>query len=375
MKKVIISLIALFISFYAYAQYTAIPDPIFEQALIDQGIDTENILDGQILTNDINTVTTLDVEYYNSITDLTGIQDFTVLEYLNCEHNELTVLDVSNNLLLEELYCGNSEIDVGPFNLMTELDVSNNLNLRTLGCFGLFSLETLDVSQNSNLENLYCGFTDITDIDLSQNTNLKVLDVDYCHLTTLDLSNNTILTHLTVATDYPMTPPGPNSNQILNLDLSHNVALTSVKIEDSFLEELNLKNGANNILLNVRAEMNPNLVCITVDDEVAANSGDYPYSEWHVDPGLFYSENCVLGIDNLENQEIAIYPNPISEFLYVENSKTTIEKIEISDVLGRKVKTETIKFNEIDLGIFKSGIYFVSLYLETGILTKKIIKE
>ena len=45
----------------AHAQYTSIPDANFEQFLIDQGIDSEATLDGQVLTNDIALVAALDV--------------------------------------------------------------------------------------------------------------------------------------------------------------------------------------------------------------------------------------------------------------------------------------------------------------------------
>lgn len=42
-----------------YAQITEIPDQYFEQALIDKGIDSDGIINGQVLTSDINTVTEL----------------------------------------------------------------------------------------------------------------------------------------------------------------------------------------------------------------------------------------------------------------------------------------------------------------------------
>ncbi len=375
MKSISVIFVVFFVISTSYAQYTSIPDTNFEQTLINQGIDSEGILDGQVLTNDINTISTLDVAYYYFITDLTGIEDFTALEYLNCEHNELTSLDVSDNVLLEELYCGNSAIDVGPFNMMTTLDVSNNVNLMTLGCFGLFNLTALDVSLNLNLENLSCGFTQITDLDLTQNTNLKVLDVDYCELTTLNLTNNTALTHLRVTTDYPNTIPGPNTNQILSLDLSQNVALTSVWVEDSFIQELNLKNGTNNILLHVHATQNPNLLCITVDEEEAANTGEYPYSQWSVDAYLFYSENCVLGTESIENTNIDLFPNPITAILYIENTTYTIDKIEVLDLLGKTVITKKKDFTQIDFSNLRTGIYFVKFYAGEAVLTKKVVKK
>jgi len=45
------------------------------------------------------------------ITDLTGVEYFTALEYLDCSSNELTSLDVSKNTALTYLNCysnGNS---------------------------------------------------------------------------------------------------------------------------------------------------------------------------------------------------------------------------------------------------------------------------
>ncbi len=46
----------------AFGQYTQVPDPNFEQALIDLGIDSEGILDGQFLTADAETITLLEID-------------------------------------------------------------------------------------------------------------------------------------------------------------------------------------------------------------------------------------------------------------------------------------------------------------------------
>ena len=50
------------------SQYTSIPDQNFEQHLIDYGYD--NIIDGQVLTSSISSITNLDVSN-KSILDLT----------------------------------------------------------------------------------------------------------------------------------------------------------------------------------------------------------------------------------------------------------------------------------------------------------------
>ena len=43
---------------------------------------------------------------YNAISDLTGIEDFSALTYLDCRSNQLTNLDVSFNDALTDLRCG-----------------------------------------------------------------------------------------------------------------------------------------------------------------------------------------------------------------------------------------------------------------------------
>ena len=122
MKKLTYLLFCLSIA--AFGQNTLIPDPNFEQALIDLGYDTAPI-NGSVPTSSISGVTYLDVNFKN-ISDLTGIEDFTALEFLICYSNQLTSLDVSNNSDLIALSCS--------VNLLTNLELSNNSNLISLGC-------------------------------------------------------------------------------------------------------------------------------------------------------------------------------------------------------------------------------------------------
>jgi hypothetical protein len=54
----------LLFPFVGFAQYTAIPDPNFEKALIDLNIDS-GVIDGQVLTSDIITIRSLEIRYAN----------------------------------------------------------------------------------------------------------------------------------------------------------------------------------------------------------------------------------------------------------------------------------------------------------------------
>jgi Leucine-rich repeat (LRR) protein len=68
---------------------------------------------------------------------------------LDCRNNDLTSLDISDNVELESLYC--------QYNELIALDVSNNTNLRFMDCSGN-QLTTLDFSNNLLLEGAILQF-------------------------------------------------------------------------------------------------------------------------------------------------------------------------------------------------------------------------
>ena len=137
MKKLFLLLLLGF-TLLGFSQNTLIPDPNFEQALIDEGYDTAPI-NGSVPTANISGVNSLFVD--NNISSLTGIEDFTALTELICSNNLLTSLDVSNNTALTEFRCAN--------NLLTSLDVSNNPALTNLVC-SFNQLTSLDVRNGNN---------------------------------------------------------------------------------------------------------------------------------------------------------------------------------------------------------------------------------
>ena len=121
---------------------TAIPDQNFEQALVEFGYD--DVIDGKVLTANINSVDSLSL-YRKNISDLTGIEDFIALSFLNCSSNQLTNLDVSQNTALTGLYCDDNQL--------TNLDVSKNTALIALGCGGnKFDCDSLKAKFGLNYE-------------------------------------------------------------------------------------------------------------------------------------------------------------------------------------------------------------------------------
>lgn len=93
----------------SYAQNVVIPDKNFEKALVELGIDSDGEINGQVLKSDILSVTSLDVTNKN-IKNLTGIEEFKSLMYLNCGDNKLSYEDFSLNISLIKVLGSNNDV-------------------------------------------------------------------------------------------------------------------------------------------------------------------------------------------------------------------------------------------------------------------------
>lgn len=316
----------------SFGQNTLIPDPAFEQALIVLGLDP-GFLDGSVPTASIDTVTKLDVKT-ESISDLTGIEDFSSLVELNCEYNDLTNinvtqnsslqklwcfgnqitnLNVTQNLLLRELQCANNQLtslNVSQnialetlgchINQLSNIDVSQNPNLTILGC-GQNQIDTLDVTSNSALEQLYCEWNQLTEIDVSQNPNLVQFGLSNNQISELDLSQNIDLEALFCSYNQLNTLElsfCPNlrrmqceGNILWKLDLSLHTSIFELDCSDNSLSCLNMNSGNNWSMWYLDATGNPNLTCIEVFDVSYANS-EWTSVNGSIDSTATFSNFC-----------------------------------------------------------------------------------
>ena len=190
--KITLNILLFFVLFQSYAQSTVIPDPNFEQALIDLGLDT-GVPDGSVPTINISAVTDLIVTNKN-IDDLTGIEDFTNLQSLYCNANHLTSINVTQNTSLTYLGCG--------INDLTSLDVTQNTSLQTLSC-EYNEINDIDLSQNINLQTFTCGHNKLTSLDVSLNSLLSSLLCNDNLLMCLNLKNSNITNMYLKATNNP----------------------------------------------------------------------------------------------------------------------------------------------------------------------------
>ncbi|PIF33165.1 putative secreted protein (Por secretion system target) [Flavobacterium sp. 9] len=310
----------------AVVQYTLIPDVNFEKKLIYLGIDSGTV-DGKVPTAKVAVVTTMDISS-SSIANLTGIQDFSALQVLNCSGNQLTTLDFSKNTALKNLVCYS--------NKLTALDVSKNTVLEQLTCYSN-QLTSLDVSKNAALTYLSCYENQLTSLDASKNTALTYLDCYNNQLVSLDVSNNPALTELKcysnklisfdvskstvlkkincysnqltaldVSKNKALIELYCYSNQLTALDVSKNTVLRYIDCHSNQLTSLNLQNGNNEYFISFDFKGNPNLSCIQVDNDYSSNKSWKSYK----DDTASYNKDCLsftlIPDVNFENKLIAL---------------------------------------------------------------------
>lgn len=350
MKTKLLFISMFWIGMICFSQNTYVPDNNFEQALIDLGYDTAPLND-YVPTANINTVTDLTINSRN-IYDLTGIEDFTALSYLNCTNNNLSAIDLSQNTLLATLYCATNNlnaIDLSQNTLLTTMSLNNN------------NLSIIDVSQNTLLTFLGVSQNNFNSLDVSLNTALVELYCNINNLSTLDVTQNTLLTTLYC------------DNTILSdLDLSQNTVLQVLSCySNNNLSSLNLKNGNNTILYSFNTSNSPNLECIEVDD-VAWSTANWT----NIDPASSFSEDCsTMSVYDSSLLEFNMYPNPVNEILIIDLDEEA--NYSILNLNGQILKKGDLfkGENELNISNLSKGVYFIKFEEDERVLTKKLIKQ
>ncbi|WP_177762860.1 T9SS type A sorting domain-containing protein [Flavobacterium sp. I3-2] len=299
-----------------FAQTTAIPDQQFEQALINLGIDSDNTLNGMILTADAAAVTPsldlgsglLNISFNpDLILNLTGINAFTNIQNLNLHSRRL-----------------DNGLDISNLSGLTSINL-NNCSLNTISFAGNNALQFLEIGNINDL----AGYNSITDLDFSTNLNIKVIAA----------SNMSTL-------------------QRINLNNGQNINKPEMMIS-----------------VGQTVGNNPNAVCIQVDDVTAALNNLAPYNTWMVTGNYFYSDNCALSVDKFVKDNIKVYPNPTSDYVSItqSNNELEVKSVLILDVTGKYLETVASNFENISMKNFASGVYLFVIHTNKGSVTNKII--
>lgn len=220
--------------------------------------------DNQVATSKIKTVTTLSIPSL-SISDLSGIEEFTALESLNVDYNDLTTLPISSNTKLKILNA--AENDLININLSTNTALEE-VNLRSN------KIETLLVNNNPALKKLITGKNRLTSLDLTACIALEELTAHYNDLLVLDVrnGNNHLITDFFVLYNSNLT--------CIEVDDASAAYLTSWEKDDiaSFSENCNniIWSGANNTTWNTSGNWIGNTQPQTTSNVAIPNTANTP---------------------------------------------------------------------------------------------------
>ena len=314
--KTLIQLLIITISFQTAAQVTNIPDPVFEQVLIDMEIDSDGTVNGQMATADALNVTSLTItspDPDQMIYDLTGMEAFIDVEELVVNFTMIEELNVSTLSGLRHLNC----ID----NLLTSLDLSNNP-----------LLEYLDITSAGDVYPIN-GFQEI---DLSNNPNIHTLIAEgNMELINLKNGNNNPDMHIVISSAVWPLPP--------DVIIGH----TCIQVDDPTAAQ--------------------------------GNEYPYSeWSIMHSNQSYAFAEDCNLSTRDVElSQKISVYPNPASDILNISmQDGAALEKMQLYDVSGRLVREYGDVSNQsISVAELEKGMYILKVSADTGIYSERIIVE
>ena len=240
--------------------------------------------------------------------------------------------------------------------------MTQNPNLEVLFC-GDNQLTSLDLTQTPNLEQIACANNQLSGLDVTQAHNLWYLDCGDNQLTSLDVTQAPDLQQLYCS-----------NNQINSLNIANSTNFKRLTCTSNQLTSLNIKNGNNHDMYVMWADNNPNLTCINVDDETATyqTCDIFIVRGWCKDNWAEYSESCILATQDFSQVNFILYPNPALDILNVK-SQGIIDSIRIYSLGGILIKDSLN--NSISVSELPAGIYFVEINEGANSITKKFVKS
>ena len=113
------------------------------------------------------------------------------------------------------------------------------------------------------------------------------------------------------------------------------------------------------------------------NDWVTLPIGQYKYGI-SIDGGhTIYWSDCIdkdyQGVDENLEDEVAVYPNPANNLIRIDVETrliASVQRIDLYDITGKLMisSTET----EINVSDLESGMYFVNILTDKGVVTKKV---
>jgi len=85
--------------------------------------------------------------------------------------------------------------------------------------------------------------------------------------------------------------------------------------------------------------------------------------------------NFPLAISDQNITQFKIYPNPLTNTLFINSENTQIEKIKVFSINGQQLIEVSRNANSIDVSNLSEGLYFLEIFSSEGKSVQKFIKQ
>ena len=94
--------------------------------------------------------------------------------------------------------------------------------------------------------------------------------------------------------------------------------------------------------------------------------------------GLFKLDLGTVDVKNESSEDkiIRLYPNPATDIVHVY-TENEVEKIQLVNISGQIVfeQKKMGRETDLDISVFESGIYFVKVFSNNNVITRKLVIE
>ncbi len=315
------------------------------------------------------------INNYN-IENVDGIEYLMGLDSLELSNINLTDIDLKYNANLKSLNLMNNDL--------SKIDLSNNNHIATLYLKGNHNLKSVNLSGNTALTSFawHANNGDIgdseglNDLNLSGMTSLKQINIHDSDLETLDLSNNNALENVYLKGNTSLTNLNLNQkltslylieNDFNSVNLSNNQALKFLELEEKKLDGLDLSSNQELERLNLKGlklnnlDLHNNVKLKNLYlSEVSFNDLDLTNNKTLASVNLNSSEIGKLNLSNLNSiKEFEVGGNSIIdeadlsgttslEHVYLESG--SIDKLDMSETTTFKSFWSDLSITKFKLG-------------------------
>lgn len=79
-------------------------------------------------------------------------------------------------------------------------------------------------------------------------------------------------------------------------------------------------------------------------------------------------------INEFSENRLSVFPNPANEQITLDNGQGMMDELYVYDIMGREIRKHSINATKstLDISNLQSGMYFLKIITEQGILTRKV---